>query len=700
MYQSHYNLAEKPFQLTTDPKFLWLGEKHKEALATLKYGVIEQKGFLLVTGDVGMGKTTLINALLETIDENTLVANIKDPALNLIDFYNLIAISFDIPQKFESKVDFIVYFSQFLKKVYSKNKGVLLIIDEVHSLSKELLEHIRLLSNIEFPEEKLLNVFLVGQNEIHQTLALPQFRAIRQRISLAYQIQPLSERETSEYIKHRLKVAGTEKEIFTQSAVSEVYRFSNGYPRLINIICDLSLLTGYSRDLKEITPDIVQECSQEYSFINKTVEETPSNSKVQYHRESRSHYVDNPFSEDMGEEATASEKTTTRDVSSSHPAFTWESSNLTQETRNHDAKKVIEAVKKQIEKQLFFLKTVASFASRFQKKLFSKLFSRTNLVVVATRLRNRMSSRKDLVSFATRMQKRLSCWATVVSTTARSRKRLFFWAPAVSLALIAISFIWFSQKEGTLKDLKKKSAVSALNTSTTSAVKSDPFVTRGTLEKDTDKILSNQSQKSPPADASKTLQPSSFELAKKAFDHKNFSRAIELFDQAIAQHPANASAIKYYYSKALREQANTILAKDPDTSKKLLVQAIEADPKNAEAFFDLGKLNTKSKDYKKAIIAYQEAAYLNYRSPDTFYNLGFIYASTKDYATAEKMFLRAIDLKPQYLDKALFNLAVVQQKQGKKQQSIENLEKALKINPNNQRAQEYLHQLKNERGVS
>lgn len=306
---------------------------------------------------------------------------------------------------------------------------------------------------------------------------------------------------------------------------------------------------------------------------------------------------------------------------------------------------------------------------------------------------------QNLASFASRMQNILQSGTNTASLSVRSRKKLFFWVPAVTLALITISFLWFSQKGGALKDHQRTSAVSALEAPTTSAVKTDSYAAKAP-EKNIDKIIVNPSLKSPPAGASKALQPSTFKLAKNAFDHKNFSRAIELFDLAMTQHPTNASAIKYLYSKALREQANIVLAKDPYTSKKLLVKAIEADPKNAEAFFDLGKLQTKSKDYKKAIIAYQEAANLNYRSPDTFYNLGFIYASTKDYANAEKMFLRVVDLKPPYLDKVLFNLAVVQQKQGKKQHSIENLEKALDINPNNQRVREYLHRLKNDKEAS
>ena len=236
MYRSYYHLTKKPFQLTTDPRFLWLGEKHKEALATLKYGVIDQKGFLLVTGDVGTGKTTLINALLESIEEDTLVANITDPALNLIEFFNFVALSFNIPKKFDSKIDFIVYFSRFLKKVYSENRNVLLIIDEVHSLSKEVLEHIRLLSNIELPDEKLINIFFVGQNEIHQTLALPECRALRQRISLVYQIEPLSENETLAYIKHRLKKTFLLKMLFERSII---------FPRVTRVLLIPSVIMRY-----------------------------------------------------------------------------------------------------------------------------------------------------------------------------------------------------------------------------------------------------------------------------------------------------------------------------------------------------------------------------------------------------------------------------------------------------------------------
>lgn len=164
MYLSHYNLSLKPFQISTDPKFLWLGENHKEAFATLKYGIMDNKGFLLLTGDVGTGKTTLINALINSLGSNVIAATIPDPNLEKLDFFNYIAKAFRIDKKFSGKGEFLIYFEQFLNAAYSKNKKVLLVIDESQRLNHVLLEEIRLLSNIEKQNTKLLNIFFVGQN--------------------------------------------------------------------------------------------------------------------------------------------------------------------------------------------------------------------------------------------------------------------------------------------------------------------------------------------------------------------------------------------------------------------------------------------------------------------------------------------------------------------------------------------------------
>ncbi len=680
MYRSYYGLAKKPFQLTTDPKFLWLGEKHKEALATLKYGVIDQKGFLLVTGDVGTGKTTLINALLESIDEDTLVANITDPALNLVEFFNFVALSFNIPQKFDSKIDFIVYFRQFLKKINSENRSVLLIIDEVHRLSKEVLEHIRLLSNIEHPEEKLINIFLVGQNEIHKTLALPECRALRQRISLVYQIETLSENETLAYIKHRLKVAGTEKSIFTPDAVRGIYQFAKGYPRLINIICDHALLTGYARNLEKITPDVIMECALKFNSIGETWNSNRSIFHEQHQSECLSHSATRSLLKDMTEKSTSSENTGTGNIILPQTESNWELISFQEKTRNNaaDGSKVSTAGR--LRKSKFSWTPVLSFITRMQKRIFSRAAA--------------------AVPYIKRMQKRLTSLVSATSLPAFLQNKRLFWTSIVSLAVMILVIAGLYQKAMTTINNPPIPASLALKKAPSSPNNSGDQLTSHYVQIKVAGIDPDHPIKAISPQKIEISKPDVLEQAKTALHNNNFSRAIELFEQVIAQNPENVPAIKIHYSKALQGRANSVFTKNPSTAEMLLSKAIAADPENAEAHFDLGRLYTKSKNYPKAIKTYQTATNLNYRPSDAFYNLGFIYASIEDFANAEKMFLQVVDLQPPYIDKALFNLAVVQHKQGKQQECMENLEKAMINNPKNQRVRQYLNQLRNEKEAS
>jgi general secretion pathway protein A len=273
MYLTYYQLSLKPFQITADPKFLWLGEKHSEALATLKYGILEDKGFLLLTGDVGTGKTALIKRLVKTIDVAALVATVPDPGLEPMDFFNFLAEEFQMGRRYTSKGDFLIDFKRLLLKAYSSHQKVLLVVDEAQRLNHELLEQIRLFSNIELDNRKLINIFFVGQTEFHRLLLEERNRAVRQRISVSYFIQPLTELETQQYIRHRLRVAGAKREIFTEDAMRRIFAFARGYPRLVNIICDHALLTGFSLGEKIIDVALIRDCEQELRLAEP--EDTP-----------------------------------------------------------------------------------------------------------------------------------------------------------------------------------------------------------------------------------------------------------------------------------------------------------------------------------------------------------------------------------------------------------------------------------------
>ncbi len=276
MYLSHYNLKEKPFQISTDPKFLWMGEKHQEALATLKYGIQDNKGFLFLTGDIGTGKTTLINGLLNSLNEDVIVAVIPDPNLDNIDFFKIIANDFNIDKNFDGKGEFLLVFRDFLYGAHDDGRKVLLIIDESQRLGDMLLEEIRLLSNIEKQNTKLINIFFVGQQEFNDIILKPENKALRQRITVNYSLSPLTMAETDEYIKYRLSVAGADKFIFNTSAVHEIYLFSEGYPRLINTICDRALLTGYVKEAARIDDRIISECAQDLRIESPTNKKNPA----------------------------------------------------------------------------------------------------------------------------------------------------------------------------------------------------------------------------------------------------------------------------------------------------------------------------------------------------------------------------------------------------------------------------------------
>jgi len=262
MYTSFYQLDNKPFDLNPDPAFFWPGEKFEEALATLRHALSENKGFLLLTGAAGSGKTTLIKSLTHSLADEVNWAVIEDPLLERIDFYNAISRGFGIDKLFSSKVQFLIQFSHFLHTSDDERKRALLLVDDCHLLSQEMLEELRLLSNIERADTKLLNIFFVGQPHFDELLHQPKNRAVSQRLTLVADLPPLNVNETDEYIRHRLSVAGTEERLFAAGAVQAIHRISRGIPRQINIICDQALAIGASQGLNVIDNKVVESIVQ------------------------------------------------------------------------------------------------------------------------------------------------------------------------------------------------------------------------------------------------------------------------------------------------------------------------------------------------------------------------------------------------------------------------------------------------------
>ena len=284
MYLSYYKLNKKPFDISPNPEFLWLGEKHREGLATLKYGILQNKGFLMIIGDVGTGKTALIRAIENEIQAKIIVVTIPDPSLSLMDFYNVMAAELNMGRSFENKGGFLIEFKKLILKAASTHQRVLMIIDESQRLNSALLEEIRLLSNIDLGGNVLINTFFVGQLEFKALIARNENRAVRQRITVSYELAPLTVDETPQYIGHRLKVAGASRPIFTPEAIRLIHSYSKGYPRLINIICDHALMSGYSREVDRIDEKIIKECGRE---LKVAIGSDPSEEKASRRRRRR-----------------------------------------------------------------------------------------------------------------------------------------------------------------------------------------------------------------------------------------------------------------------------------------------------------------------------------------------------------------------------------------------------------------------------
>ena len=267
MYEGFYGLRENPFSVTPDPRYLFLGDTHREALARMVYGIQERKGFLLITGEVGTGKTILIRYLVGSLDgyKNGTVktALIFNPKLTAANFIQFILRDLGVTVRGNSKGDYLQDLNEFLLRAYEQGEKVVLIVDEAQGLKPALLEEIRLLSNLETTKSKLLQIILVGQPELKKTLSRREFRQLKQRINLHFHLLPLSEEQTRAYIEKRITVAGGREPLFTTEAVQEIFRRTKGVPRLINNLCDNALLDGFTADRKLIDETLVKESADD-----------------------------------------------------------------------------------------------------------------------------------------------------------------------------------------------------------------------------------------------------------------------------------------------------------------------------------------------------------------------------------------------------------------------------------------------------
>ena len=265
MYLEYFGLSEKPFQITPDPRFLYMSRRHRDGFAHLLYGADEAGGFVLLTGEVGTGKTTLCRSALASITENVRVALILNPKQSAIELVASICdeLQINYPKNVRSLKALIDRLNLYLLKAYGQGQRIVVVIDEAQNLTFEVLEQIRLLTNLEVSTQKLLQIILIGQPELQTMLSRPELRQLAQRITARFHLTPLTREETGEYIVHRLKVAGVTREIFTKPAVREIYRLSSGIPRLINTLSERALIGAYGANLPLIKKDIVSNAAEE-----------------------------------------------------------------------------------------------------------------------------------------------------------------------------------------------------------------------------------------------------------------------------------------------------------------------------------------------------------------------------------------------------------------------------------------------------
>ncbi|MFZ5570340.1 MAG: XrtA/PEP-CTERM system-associated ATPase [Thermodesulfobacteriota bacterium] len=273
MYKSFYGFTEKPFHIVPNPQFLFMSQKHQNALTYLEYGLVERTGFVTLTGEIGTGKTTLIRYILDRMEPDMEVAVIFNTNVSSDQIINLILQEFEIEPLPGNKAKSLDLFYKFLIDRYARKKRVLLVIDEAQNLSREALEEIRMLSNLQSDEEMLLQIMLVGQPELRDKLRSPALTQFAQRIAVSYHLSPLTREETGSYIAHRLKKAGGDEHTFAEDAVDLIHQAAGGIPRTINLLCDAALVYGFADELKHIERPVIEQVIQDKGGMGLFLEE-------------------------------------------------------------------------------------------------------------------------------------------------------------------------------------------------------------------------------------------------------------------------------------------------------------------------------------------------------------------------------------------------------------------------------------------
>jgi len=265
MYLNHFKLTERPFSITPDPRFLYMSARHREALAHLLYGLGESGGFVQLTGEVGTGKTTLCRCLLDQVPENVDIALVLNPKVTSTELIATVCdeLGIEYPEGNTSIKSLTDALNRYLLDAYARDRRTVLIIDEAQNLSADVLEQVRLLTNLETSTQKLLQIVLIGQPELRTLLARDDMRQLSQRVTARYHLDPISREEAGAYIKHRLQICGTTQIVFNKRAVDKIQQLSGGIPRLINVLCDRSMLGAYVEGRTQVEPKVVKKAARE-----------------------------------------------------------------------------------------------------------------------------------------------------------------------------------------------------------------------------------------------------------------------------------------------------------------------------------------------------------------------------------------------------------------------------------------------------